>query len=284
MFGLPLQNRVHAIVQAADRQQNASSKKQKEAEDTLLEALGLADWEPPEPLSYTARASDTFAAGRLDAQYFSSKFDELLERLSASAAKIETIRDIRSYNARGLQPKYVPEGGVYVVNSRHILEARIDYESLERTTTEWLKTNERARLQFGDILTYTTGAKIGRTAHFALSDPAAGSNHVNILRLSKGNPEYVAFVMNSLVGRLQTEQHLSGTAQPELYPGDIDKFIVPFIADGIQSSITVSLRESEKSRAQARQLLETARGAVEIAIEEGEAPAMAFLDQAEGAS
>ena len=157
-------------------------------------------------------------------------------------------------------------------------------KSLERTTTEWLKTNERARLQSGDILTYTTGAKIGRTAHFALSDPAAGSNHVNILRLSKGNPEYVAFVMNSLVGRLQTEQHLSGTAQPELYPGDIDKFIVPFIADGIQSSITVSLRESEKSRAQARQLLETARGAVEIAIEEGEAPAMTFLDQAKGAN
>ena len=76
---------------------------------------------------------------------------------------------------------------MYVINSRHILEARVDYEGLERTSTEWLKINERARLQPGDILTYTTGAKIGRTAHFALSDPAVASNHVNILRLSKGN-------------------------------------------------------------------------------------------------
>ena len=284
LFGLALQNRVHENVEDAGYQQDASSKKQKEAEGILLAALGLADWTPPEPLSYTARASDAFAAGRLDAQYFSSKFDELLERLSASAARMETIRNIRSYNARGLQPEYVPEGSVYVVNSRHILEARIDYEGLERTTTEWLKSNERAQLQSGDILTYTTGAKIGRTAHFALSDPAVASNHVNILRLSKGNPEYVAFVMNSLVGRLQTEQHLSGTAQPELYPGNIDKFVIPFIPDGIQSSITANLRESEESRAQARQLLETARRAVEIAIENGEATAMAFLNQAEGAN
>ena len=281
---LILISRIKSSFTASKSSKVQSETKHKEAEDTLLAALGLADWEPPEPLSYTARASDTFAAGRLDAQYFSSKFDELPERLSASAARMETIRDIRSHNARGLQPEYVPEGDVYVVNSRHILEARIDYDDLERTTTEWLKINERARLQSGDILTYTTGAKIGRTAHFALSDPAVASNHVNILRLSKGNPEYVAFVMNSLVGRLQTDRHLSGTAQPELYPRDIDKFIVPFIPDGIQSQITASLRESEKSRAQARQFLEAAKRAVEIAIENGEAAALAFLDQAEGTS
>ena len=198
----PLVARIRSAFEASKAEKLLSEVKQTEAEDTLLKALGLADWTPPEPLSYTARASDAFAARRLDAQYFSSKFDELIQRLSANVTRMETIRDIRSYNARGLQPKYVPEGSVYVVNSRHILEARVDYEGLERTTTEWLKTNERARLQCSDILTYTTGAKIGRTAHFSLSDPAVASNHVNILRLRKGNPEYVAFVMNSLVGRL----------------------------------------------------------------------------------
>ena len=280
----PFQVRVSGTIEESLRLRRETRAKYKQAEDTLLTALGLADWTPPEPLSYTARASDALAAGRLDAQYFSSKFDELLERLSASAVRMETIRDIRSYNARGLQPEYVPAGDVYVVNSRHILEARVDYEGLERTTTEWLKINERSRLHSGDILTYTTGAKIGRTAYFALSDPAVASNHVNILRLSKGNPEYVAFVMNSLVGRLQTERHLSGTAQPELYPGDIDKFIVPFIPDEIQSSITASLRASEESRVQARQFLEATKRAVEIAIEDGEAAAMAFLSQAAGAS
>ena len=43
LFGMPLQNRVHKIVQVADSQQNASIKKQKEADDALLAVLGLAD-------------------------------------------------------------------------------------------------------------------------------------------------------------------------------------------------------------------------------------------------
>ena len=283
-FELALQDRVHEIFQIADSKQDKSAARQTEAEDTLLATLGLTDWTPPEPLSYTARANDVFAAKRMDAQYFSSKFDELLKRLSASGADVKTIRDIRFYNARGFQPEYVPDGDVYVVNSRHILEARIDYEGLERTSTEWLRINERARLRSGDILTYTTGAKIGRTAHFSFASPAVASNHVNILRLTEGNPIYVAFVMNSLVGRLQTERYLSGTAQPELYPSDIDKFVVPLIPNEIQASISNSLLESEALRAQARQLLETAKRAVEVAVEQDEHTAITFLYRSGNAS
>lgn len=37
---------------------------QEQAEETLLEALGLADWTPPEPLSYSARSSDALAVWR----------------------------------------------------------------------------------------------------------------------------------------------------------------------------------------------------------------------------
>ncbi len=36
------------------------------ASEILLQAIGLADWTPPEPLSYTARAADVFASGRFD--------------------------------------------------------------------------------------------------------------------------------------------------------------------------------------------------------------------------
>ena len=215
----------------------------------------------------------------MDAQYFSSKFDELLERLARSGCDTRTIRDMRFYNARGLQPIYVSDGDVAVVNSRHILEARIDYDNLERTTAEWLNMNERARLQSGDILTYTTGAKIGRTAHFSLDGPAVASNHVNILRLREGNPVYVAFVMNSMIGRLQTERYLSGTAQPELYPGDVDKFVIPIIPNKNQEMIHNKLIECDDLRTQTCQYLDAAVRAVEIAIEQDDHDGIRFLDR-----
>ncbi len=275
---------VASTVTAAFQYTDVAVRQVHEAEGILFSALGLAGWDPPKPLSYTARAKEVFAARRMDAQFFSIKFDELRKRLLASGAKLKTIRDIRFFNSRGLQPEYVPDGNVYVVNSRHILEARIDYENFERTNRKWLRINERAQLQSGDILTYTTGAKIGRTAHFQFSNSAVASNHVNILRLSEGDPEYVAFVMNSLIGRLQTERYCSGTAQPELYPGDIDKFIVPFIPAAIQTTITNKLQRSEELRSRSRRLLDIATRSVEIAVEEGESAAINFLDQAGNAS
>ena len=281
-FSFSFESAVARIMQKAYESHELVSQYFIEAENTLLGALGLANWTPPEPLSYTARSNDVIAAGRMDAQFFSSKYDEFLNDLPASGVEVRSIRDIRAYNARGLQPEYVAGGDVFVVNSRHILEARVDYDNLERTTTKWLNINERARLKSGDILTYTTGAKIGRTAHFDLESPAVASNHVNILRLREGNPVYVAFVMNSLVGRLQTERHMSGTAQPELYPGDIDKFKIPFIPDEIQSLISNSLRRSEESKSQARYFVEVARNAVEIAIKGEESNAMESLHQVKG--
>jgi hypothetical protein len=57
--------------------------KGKQAEAILTSALGLAEWEPSEPLTYTARASLAFAARRLDSEYFAPRVADLINRLSS---------------------------------------------------------------------------------------------------------------------------------------------------------------------------------------------------------
>ena len=70
-----------------------------EAEGTLLAALRLADWTPPEPLSYSARASEAFAAERIDAQYFMPTKSQVRDALAAMpgrslGARVDSIRDM----------------------------------------------------------------------------------------------------------------------------------------------------------------------------------------------
>jgi hypothetical protein len=48
--------------------------------------------------------------------------------------------------------------------------------------------------------------------------------------------------------------------------------------------VVANIRDARRDKAQAVQLLEAAKRAVEIAIEDGEPAALAFLDAAEGAS
>ena len=91
--------------------------------------------------------------------------------------------------------------------------------------------------------------------------------------------------LRSEAGQLQIDRYITGaTGQLHLYPRDAEKFLS-------RSSLLTSKLEFERIynsarqlKTSSRQLLEATKRAVEIAIEHGEADAMTFLDQAEGAS
>ena len=223
--------------------------------------------------------SSSFAtSGRLDAEFYQPKYDELFNRIYANSEYIRTVGEMETFNARGLQPVYAEQGSLNVINSRHILEDSLDYNNFEKAESTCGKTQKRARVQRNDILVYTTGANIGRSQPYISDEPALASNHVNILRIQFEDPIYVAFVMNSLIGRMQTERLSAGTAQAELYPKDISQFIIPFVSKKMQDEIVCSILKSRDKKTESRNLLEKAKRAVEIAIEQGEEAAMAYLE------
>ena len=215
--------------------------------------------------------------GRLDAEYYQLKYDELASLIKSQ--KFVKIKDIRSDNFRGLQPIYFENGNLDVINSKHILEQTLDYKNFEKTSSEYWDIQQKARVYKGDILTYTTGANIGRTQIYLSEKRAIASNHVNIIRLKEENPYYIGFVLNSVVGRMQTEKFSAGSAQAELYPKDLDEFILPIIDTKIQQRIIELVSESFRLKSESERLLALAKEAVELAIEADETAAMRFIDR-----
>lgn len=239
-----------------------------EAEELLLRELGLMNWQPEKKSYNIKQLKESFlASGRLDAEHYQVKYDGLEALIKAAPYK--TIEEIQQFNTRGVQPDYVEGGDVSVVNSKHILEDGLDYDNFEHTTLDFLKYHSRAQIGYGDILIYTTGANIGRTQVYLKDEPAIASNHVNILRVQGVNPVYLALVLNSQVGRLQTEKLCTGSAQAELYPGDIEKFIIPILSEEKQQTIADYVQKSVSLRQQAKQLLENAKLKVETALAGG---------------
>lgn len=76
-----IEAKIARLVDLSVQKEHNASETIERAEGMLLEALCLADWTPPEPLSYSARASDAFAAGRLDARFFAPRIQALLDIL-----------------------------------------------------------------------------------------------------------------------------------------------------------------------------------------------------------
>jgi restriction endonuclease S subunit len=169
-----------------------------------------------------------------------------------------------------LQPNYAENGDIMVVNSKHLSSTHINYDQTEKTTKEEFAKQQVAQIRNGDVLVYTTGAYIGLTNAFNSDELAMASNHVNILRLSdpKIDPNYLAMVFNSIVGQMQTQKHSRGSAQLELYPADIDKFIIPMLDEDMMRTIGEKARNSLKALNQSKQLLARAKSRVEELIEQ----------------
>ena len=85
------QNLVESVVRKGMLGFHDAQKIQAAAEQTLLQALGLKNWQPPEPLTYTRSASEAHSAARFDAEYFAPRVEQLLSKLSADGLTIHDV-------------------------------------------------------------------------------------------------------------------------------------------------------------------------------------------------
>jgi restriction endonuclease S subunit len=249
-----------------------------ETRNILLNAVGLQNWSPPEPLTYTETASAAVAAARLDANYFAPRYKSIVEFLLEKGST-RTLSEIASVILRGRQPNY-GEAGLRVVNSKHVRTNRVLCDEDNR------KAQPTAlRVMDGDVLINGTGVgTIGRAAPFIGLGQGLPDNHVTIVRQTEMDPLYLSVFLNSIAGQLQIEQRISGSSgQIELYPVDIGKIVVWIAPRPIQDAVASSLRASYEVERRATELLKTAKRAVEIAIEQDEAAALRFIsEQGEG--
>ena len=247
----------------------------KAAETTLMHVLSLENWQTREPLSYVRHSSEAFAAGRLDAQHFQPRFKALTDFIAATGQGVQ-LSDWLSENKRGKQPQYADDG-LQVVNSKHVLrgEVRLDEDNRKATFSDG-----DLLIHPGDVLMNGTGVgTIGRAAPYLHTGAVIPDNHVTILRPKKGlDAVYLSVFLNSMAGQWQVEQRLRGSSgQIELYPNDIAQFKIWIAPTSVQADIRRAVEMSHEQKQRATQLLEAAKRAVEIAIEDSEEAALQYL-------
>ena len=277
-FGIALQHATEQLIKAAHKSFEISNEHLANAEQALLQNLGLKEWQPPEPLTYTRTSTNAFAASRLDAEHFKPKFAELISHIE-STGNYALLGSLLKINDRGNQPDYA-ESGLPVVNSKHIANCEVRLDSDNRVG---LASAAKVLIEPGDVLMNGTGVgTIGRSAPYLHTGKAIPDNHVTILRPKNAavDPVYLSVFINSLAGQLQVEQRLHGSSgQIELYPTDIANFTIWLAPEAIQQEIRQAVESGFAAKQRATQLLEAAKRAVEIAIEGSEAAALNYLDK-----
>lgn len=276
-FSTTFQGRVHDLVVDADKKGDDVVAAQRRAEVALLAAFGLADWTPPEPLSYSARASDAFAAGRLDARFFAPRIQALLDILGRDG---RNLGDLAAPRRQKFRPQdcatfdYIEIGdidGAGAATSTSLACA----EAPSRAT--W-------HVRPNDIITSTVRPIRRLSAQIAPEqDGYVASSGFVVIDPQQIAPELLLTFLRLPVICELLDLYASASMYPAVTEAHILGLPFPEIDTAVETQVVANISEVRAVKSQATHLLEAAKRAVEIALEDGEVAAKAFLDEAERA-
>ena len=271
-----LQKMVESIIKSAFEKQRFITKLYQEAEQELLERMEWEKVKISHVLDYRPTSIDIMNDQRLDPEFYQPKFANLEKHLKKIGAM--PLGDFCPTPNRGVQPQYEEGGEVLVINSKHLGPTEIDIDNAEKTTKEFFndEINRKAKIEKLDVLMYSTGAYVGRTNAYFGDKEALASNHVSIIRPDKNvcDPAYLALFLNSSAGLMQTDQRASGSAQREIYPQEIVKYLVFIPKDkngkldmAWQKKLAEKVIAANYAKKSAKQKLQEAKQLVEAEIE-----------------
>ena len=246
-----------------------------QAEDLLLEELGLKNFENEESLFSVVNLSEVKNANRIDAEYFQDKYKKMIE-IVKEKGEVKNLGDLLDFS-RGIfisTDYYVEEktptpyirikelsekGGI---NKSEIIYINEKYEG-----------DEKNKLKENDLVVAIIGDTIGKTNKID-KELSGGycSNNTGRLRIKKEwenkmLPECNELIFQSVLVQSQIEKKKAQTGQPKINDGEIRTIIIPILPKPTQQKIADLVQKSHEARKKAKELLGEAKQKVEKLIE-----------------
>lgn len=245
-----------------------------EAENLLLEKLGLKNFEPEEKQTYHTSYSYTVSAKRLDAEFFQPKYDEIMKVLKKRpVTSLESeFKVLKAGNY-----KYDEEGETGVIKTKQLTIPVIDYEVEDFVNGRTVKERSLPLLKGKDVLFASMGVgslgKTNLTYSFEMGEKQYSiDSTLYILRRKEKNrritPEVLTLFLNSWVGQESIYQNVVGSSGIiNIYRENIEQLTIPVLPRNISARITRLVGEVHRKRKEAKELLEEATIKVEEMIE-----------------
>lgn len=211
------------------------------------------------------KLSDSFlASGRLDAEYYQSKYDLLFEKLKGFPTA--TIKEIATIQ-KSIEPgsDAYQEEGIPFIRVANLSKFGLSNSDVKLDTTQFADT---IRPQKDTILLSKDGS-VGIAYKMEETQDVITSSAILHLQLTTPNvlPDYLTLVLNSIVVKLQAERDAGGSIIQHWKPSEIEHVIIPILPMNEQQMIANKIKQSFKMREDAQDLLLQAKCIIETAIE-----------------
>jgi len=246
-----------------------------QAQALLVTELGLTDWQPKHQLTFVKNFSHTQYAERIDAGYFQSKYKKLVKAISSYPGGTDTLENLVCFNDSNFKP--VPEAEYKYIELANIGHSgEINGCMIEQGQN--LPSRARRKVAEGDVIVSSVEGSLESIALITDEyDNALCSTGFYPINSDVINSETLLVILKSIVGQLQLKKGCSGSILTAINKDEFSRVAVPVIKMDKQSEIQQKISESFNLRKHAKDLLEHAKCAVEIAIEQDEQEAINWL-------
>ena len=273
----------HCVVQSLFLQKQ-SRRIYEKAQQTLEEHLGILTTQKTGPsvcISVESLSQSFGVTGRLDAEYYQPKYDALFNSLGKLHCKplggINGLVNIKKSIEPGSEA-YQDEGIPFVRVS--------DISKYEIAPPEIFLSNDVAENVESlyppkDTILFSKDGSVGIAYKLEHDEDIITSGallHLTVRNTSEILPDYLTLVLNSPVVQMQAERDSNGAIIQHWKPSEIENVIIPVLDLDKQKELSEMIQKSFAFRRQSKQLLEYAKQAVEMAIEQGENAALVWLN------
>ena len=259
----------------AEKSREDSKQCYNEAQTLLLSELGLTDYQPKHQLTFVKTFSDVEHAERIDADYFQPKYDDIVNAIKSYSGGWDTLENLvqlkdRNYNPH-VETKYKYIELANIGSNGEITDCMVEQ-------AEDLPTRARRKVAAGDVIVSSIEGSLESIALITEEyDNALCSTGFHVVRSDVLNSKVLLVLLKSIVGQLQLKKGCSGTILTAINKKEFSKIAIPKIKGDKQAEIQQKVIESFNLRNRAKTLLESAKRAVEIAIEQDEQTAIEWL-------
>lgn len=263
-----LEREIEAIYREGLDKLDSSKSFYSQAENLLLEKLGLKDFHPKYELSYTASLSKTFGVHRVDAEYFQPAYDQVAGRV----VEYENGHGLLSSCAEAVKADFDP-GKFPSDFFRYVELADIDtsigiIRSASEIKGEEAPSRARRILKRGDVIVSSVEGSLDKAALVDEEyDGSLASTGFFQFRAKGMHPEVLLVLAKSMVLQAQLKRECTGTILTAVPNESLKRIILPTLPPDVQQRISALISQSHEARRKARDLLEEVKRKVEQAVE-----------------
>jgi len=279
VFGDGIVEAIRNAIQSAYQIQEKANNCYREAQRTLVNSVGSISV-PAESVSVRNISTSFYTTGRLDAEYYQPKYDALFTALST----IKTKKLGGVHGIVNIEKSIEPGSEVYVEDGIPFVRvsdvSKFEISEPEVKLRNDILPNPEVLFPQKDTILLSKDGSVGIAYKTESTMPVITSGallHLTVRNKAEVLPDYLTLVLNSPIVQLQAERDSNGAIIQHWKPSEIENVIIPVLDMDIQKEIATKVQESFALRKQSKQLLEYAKQAVEMAIEQGEDVAMEWL-------